>query len=178
MGQTSLYVALVPPPSLQAALAIPSGRTPDQIHLTLAYLGEASDYTPEELDTLAASLATFAASQSPLAGRVTATGRFPASVTSKGRDVLWRNVEIPHLNELRTALVTHLTAQGFAPYADSQFVPHITIAFLPPLTPFNLSFRSQIWETSALTLFAGARVLAFPFLSPALEVSSPTPPTC
>ena len=174
---SSVYVALVPPAGRSLALALKGGREPNQIHLTLAYLGLATDFTPERLDALRICLSRFVSTQSPLDGFVTTPGRFTAGVATKGRSVLWRAVEIEGLDEMRASLVAHLASSGFPLATTLPFVPHLTLAYTTPDAPLPDAPPPLPWSPTHLTLFAGTVQTAFPFQKPPL-LSTPSELIC
>ena len=171
----SVYVALVPPESLQSALALPFGIPPQDIHLTLAYLGHSRSFSPSRLDHLASILEAFATSVPALSGTITASSRFDPSGPSGGREVLWRAVEMPALASFRASLVTLLANQGFHIAGDfPTSPPHLTLAYLPPGIHFKFSPKPLPWQASSLTLINGSRATLFPFLVSPSEPSLPS----
>lgn len=131
-----LFVALRPPPEVRRALAaIQSGiegarwQTENQLHLTLAFLGEVDRHG---LDAAEQALATIVAP--PLDLTLTQFGTF--DTPRPGRiGTLWLGVEetrrpghVPGpLSDLARAIRTALRRAGLAPEARS-FRPHITLA--------------------------------------------------
>lgn len=66
---TGAMIALVPSEADAARLALEGWETPEQLHLTLFYLGEAADWTPEQQAHLISRVATAAQNLTPIAAR-------------------------------------------------------------------------------------------------------------
>jgi len=95
--------------------------TPENIHLTLKFLGSTSD---DVLPKISESLATLAASYSPFSIKVTGTGVFP-----KGRNprVIWVGTENSQiLLALKRDIEKAISSFGFQE-EDKEFRPHLTI---------------------------------------------------
>ena len=95
---------------------------PENIHLTLRFLGEVEEARLPELKRLCAEIA---AQCSSFSLRVKDTGYFP---NAKQPRVLWAGLagEVSLAQELQQRLEAGLTALGFAP-EDKRFKPHLTI---------------------------------------------------
>ncbi len=132
-----LFVALEPPDlvrrrltSLQGELRRAAGRAadevkwvpPDNVHLTLQFLGAVPE---ERLEAIQAALAQTAAESGPLDLAVTGTGAFPSARRAR---VLWAGVagDLAPLGALVAALGRHLAPLGFAP-EDRPFSAHLTL---------------------------------------------------
>lgn len=133
MPHTGAMIALYPPLSLAKALAVPGGEPADELHITLAYLGEAAELTMGQLDTIKAVVEAVARATEPITCRVSGLGRFNAP---EGEPEPWyASVDAPGLVELRTALVRALAANGIEIAADHGFTAHMTLSYLLPGTP-------------------------------------------
>jgi 2'-5' RNA ligase len=97
---------------------------PDQMHLTLHYVGEA------EVERTAAALGAVTAASFPLI--LEGVGRFSSA---DGAVILWAGVrETPELLGLHAAAAAALAEVGFRPEAR-RYAPHITLARCGPETP-------------------------------------------
>lgn len=167
-----VMIAAWVPPELAAELAIPGGEKPDQMHVTLAYLGKAVD--PAAIGFLQVAIARLASSSTPLAGSIGGLGRFNASSTTDGLDVLYAPVDVPGLSQLRANLVQVI--ESIVPIRrDHDFSPHVTLAYVavgeaPPLT----SIPTRAFRISEIELVIGGVRQAFqlgglaPLILPAL----------
>jgi RNA 2',3'-cyclic 3'-phosphodiesterase len=127
-----LFVAVVLPDVATTKLAalrpqpIPGVRLaqPDQMHLTLHYVGEA------EVERTAASLAAVTAPSFPLV--LEGVGRFSSADRAV---ILWAGVrETPDLLGLHTATASALADVGFRP-ESRRYAPHLTLARCGAETP-------------------------------------------
>lgn len=95
---------------------------PEQIHLTLAYLGKTGDV---ELDPVLLAARAAAAVLQPLTGTVNGMGTF----ANGDEHVLWAAPDIPGINEFRLAVTSALATHGLSPASNHGFTPHITVAY-------------------------------------------------
>jgi 2'-5' RNA ligase len=126
------FVALELPLTMRAALAktadglrasVPNIRwtDPQQIHLTLRFLGWT---TRERLGVLEGRLAALASAAPPLAARVSSLGLFPPSGRAR---VLWVGVALPPSGmKLQADCEAAAIASGFPP-ERRDFKPHLTL---------------------------------------------------
>ena len=122
-----LFVAIALPADLRARLAglqqgVPAARwvDPDNLHLTLRFIGEADGDQAQDLDAALSQVraARFAVT---LAG----IGRFGQGRRSRA---LWAGVEpVPELDRLRRKVEQAVQAAGFAP-EGRKFTAHVTLA--------------------------------------------------
>lgn len=143
------------PADLAAHLALADGEAPEDLHVTLAYLGRAFDLDVD-IGVIATALEQYAAKAAPLTGIVGGLGRFSASETSDGLDVVYASVDVPGLGALRAALVVALEAAGAEVNAKHDFTAHITLAYVP--TDSDLPIQAidpKPLAVSALALVVG-----------------------
>lgn len=130
---TGLMVAIWLDSDLASALAIPGGEALDQLHLTLCYCGDATAMSDvaiaRAIDRVAWAAECF---MGPLVGQIAGVGRFNASESSDGKDVVYANVDVPGLERLRQLIADMLTDIGCPPSANHGFTPHITLAYIEP----------------------------------------------
>jgi len=132
----AVMVAIYPPEDVARELAVPDGLSPDDMHVTLAYLGR--DLADETLVTASRVVASVAAQHQPLSGTVGGgLVQFPAG--DEGTPVC-APVDVPGLAELRYRLVEQLEAAGVEVASDHGFTPHMTLTYMqegedPPGVP-------------------------------------------
>lgn len=122
-----VMVALFPPPEVAKKIAHPGGSPAEDLHVTLAYLGEAKDLgvEPEELVEVIRAATEGAG---PLSGQIGGIGRFPD--TGEGTPT-WAPVDVPGLAELRTRILDALADSpvGDKIRRDHGFTPHLTLGY-------------------------------------------------
>lgn len=121
-------LALWVPDGVAAQLAVPGGLTPDEMHLTVAYVGDCADVDQGALLAAAAALA----GREPVAATVSGHARFTGG--SDG-DVIVALVDSPQLDVLRRDAETALAAQGIGIPSEHGFTAHITVCYLPSGAP-------------------------------------------
>lgn len=127
-----IMVALFPPREVADALAVPGGEPADELHVTLALLGDGPSYSAEDVIT---AVRQAVADSTPLSGHLGGLGMFPDS--GNGAPV-WAPVDVPGLESLRERIVTALDegATSGAVRRDHGYTPHMTLGYdLPSVTP-------------------------------------------
>ena len=133
---TGAMVALYPTPRVARSLAVEGGEPVRDIHLTLAFLGDAADQ--RDPAALADIVRGWAASTPILTGVVSGTGKFTA-----GPDpVTYVSPDLPGLPAARQRLVDALIAGGYEPSQDHGYSPHMTVGYDDlDIEPRNLKLR-------------------------------------
>lgn len=154
-----VIVALVPPPQVATVLADLGDEPADEIHVTLAFLGDSMGADeldgpdgPVTIERLNAMVAVFAASERSITARISGLGRFDLDA---GNEVTYASVDAPGLNELRARLVEYLQAGGAPVAMDHGFTPHATVQYHragegPTVLPEGLE-----WEVDSIELWWG-----------------------
>ena len=117
-------VAVFLPTDVAGQLAVYGGNDPSDLHVTLAYLGEADAVTVAKAAQVARSVASGFPS---LEGEINGLGAFTAG--DDGRHPVWASVDVPGLSEFRSALVDALEASGVPVSKDHGFAPHVTLTY-------------------------------------------------
>ncbi|MEV7512067.1 2'-5' RNA ligase family protein [Streptomyces sp. NPDC091201] len=119
-------VALYPPPAVAERIAHPDGSPAGELHITLAYLGDA-DQLPGHPDDLTHSVQAALAGVGPLSGSLGGIGRFP---DHGGGTPTWVPADVPGLAELRQRVVERLAYDyPKALRTDHGFTPHVTLGY-------------------------------------------------
>jgi 2'-5' RNA ligase len=119
-------IALYPHPDAAERLAMPDGEVPEQLHVTLVYLGKAADFTEEQRQAVH-DISSFAADYvPPLSGDWKAASTFGDG--SEAAKVL--EIDSPELHDLRAAIVSALDEAG-VPYDKKwpTYKPHMTLGY-------------------------------------------------
>ncbi len=131
---TGMMIAFMLDPDTASHLALPDGEPPQDMHVTLAFLGDKNDVTLN-IDQLKQELASFAAKAMPLEGTTGGLGRFTPSDSSDNLSPVIALVNVPGLVAWRAALVQRLSDTGVNVANDFDFTPHITLAYIDADVP-------------------------------------------
>ena len=115
-------LALYPPPPLADDLAVDDGLEPVDLHLTIAYTGDAADVDPEALKAAAAALAD----REPVQAVISGHARF----TGGEQDVIVALADSPQIESLRADALRVLDAAGIAVPSEHGFTAHCSLAYL------------------------------------------------
>jgi 2'-5' RNA ligase len=122
--QAHSIVCLVPPLELAAALAVPGGEEPHELHVSLVVMGD--ELTEEQADRIRQILPRLAHNTAPLVGEISGTGRF----SGPDRDVYYASPDVPGLAEFRQRVCAALDANGIDYFRSHGFTPHITLRYI------------------------------------------------
>ncbi|MFP3991003.1 2'-5' RNA ligase family protein [Streptomyces sp. E11-3] len=138
-------VALYLPASTATKIAHRDGTDPRDLHITLAYLGDAEEL-PGHPDDLAGIVAAALDGAEPLTGKIGGIGRFP---NSGDGEPVFVPVDVPGLSELRARIAGALAVSPLAEAlrTDHGFTPHVTLGYnlpadLPAVPPIPVAFET------------------------------------
>lgn len=122
---SGVMIALFPSPDVAQQLAQPGGEPAEDLHVTLAFLGDALQLANP--DALKQEVAAFAARTPPIAGTVSGVGHF----TAGPEPVTYASVDLPTLPAIRESLVSNLSWEDDLPSPSTEhgFTPHLTLAY-------------------------------------------------
>lgn len=122
-------IALYIPADVASKIAIAGGEEPASLHITLAYLGKGLS---DDQKKIAANVVRKFAGTIIDGIKVTlgGVGRFSASETTEGNDVVYLSVDSPAITRLHPWLISDLKEAGL-PIAETHgFSPHVTLAYI------------------------------------------------
>jgi len=153
------------PPVLARTLALPLyGAEPwDDLHLTLCFF---PDFALVDQARVQAIMQDVLAKRGSLPGEVAGFGRFSASESSDGKDVLYAALDIPGLEAMREDLVARLERAKQSVSHTHGYTPHVTLMYLAPDEP------TPIERIDHLTLRLNHLVLTSPDVAQPLRVSA------
>lgn len=161
----SVMIALYPPPAVVTTLAVPGGLPPEELHCTVAYLGDAVDVDLQAVLSAAAAVVNRAPIVGAIAGHAVFTG---------DDDVLVALVDSADLEWLRRDLVDSLAAQGIEINAEHGYTAHITRRYLGEDTMVSLPRAAPMPVAfGALSVVHGERRIDLPFAGDAGEAIGP-----
>lgn len=120
---TMAMVALFPDRKQAEELALPRGEKPEQLHVTLAFLGKTKGL---DFNKAKAAVEAWAKATPPLKGVLSGIGHFDLG---KGDVVTYRSVDLPDLPGPREQLVQGLDKAGTPASKAHGFTPHLTIDY-------------------------------------------------
>jgi 2'-5' RNA ligase len=164
-GHTGTMVALHLPRAVAEQVAIPGGESPESMHITVVYLGK--DLTEEQKSGALAAVRRISQKSGPIKAMLGGVGRFSASHTSEGKDVIYLSVDSPDLTRIRPQLLEELAAEGIVPSNAHGYVPHITLAYVATTarTPIK-RFPPVAVEFPCLSLTVADEKMLLPFTTP------------
>lgn len=143
-----IMVAFAPPPDIVDHLVQEDGEPPQQLHVTLLYVGKDEDFSDKELAKLPELVKQWSKTQRPLKARVQGAGTF---INGEREHVLWASVDIPGGTRVHDSLVDFLRGHGLAIEEDHGWIPHMTLSyekyhvrFLPKVQPMDWTIR-DVW---------------------------------
>ncbi|MFJ4902798.1 2'-5' RNA ligase family protein [Streptomyces sp. NPDC088727] len=148
-----VMVAFVPPCEIAEQLAREGGQPADDLHVTLAYLGNATDCTPEQLKLLPQIVSSWAMRQKPVSLRIGGSGKF--SNSHKGQHVLYASVDIPSGAQLHADLARYLQGHGYQLPSEHGWTPHLTLAYVDQHFRFMPHLDEHRWTAEYVVTEVG-----------------------
>lgn len=151
---TGIMVAFMIKPDVAAQLALPGGEPVEDLHCTLAYLGETNNGPVVEV-ALRDALAVFASSAQALRGQTGGIARFALSESSQGLSPIIALVNCPGLQEWRRKLVEIIESAGYHVASDFDFTPHITLKYIDsddPMPVDDIPVLPLVFDTICLAV--------------------------
>jgi 2'-5' RNA ligase len=118
----SSMLALYPPPEVAKALAVDGGLDPADMHVTIAYTGDAADVDRNQLRKAAKQLAK----RPPFKATISGHARF----TGGDQDAIVALVDAPELELLRADARKQLGKRGIAIPSEHSFTAHMTLKYV------------------------------------------------
>lgn len=152
-----VMVAMKLPLAVAEQLALEGGEPVEQLHVTLAYLGKTGVLSAGVLERAGVVVRAFAEQARPLEARVAGIGRFTASGGSN-LDVLVALVDAPGLGAMRAGLVELLDRAGVPASKAHDFMPHVTLAYLPRTEAWAVPEAPSVaWVMGAVSWYVGGK---------------------
>lgn len=152
-------IALYPPADIAEALAVDGGLPVSELHVTVAYVGNAADIDAEQL-LAAVKVLT---GRAPIAGSIAGHARFTGGET----DVAVALVDSADLEDLRRDLLDALTAAAIDVPRDHGYTGHLTQDYIDPDDEAPVDrIASMPVEFAALSVVHGTDRTDLPFEHP------------
>ena len=139
-------VAFYLPPDLAAQFALVGGEPVDQLHVTLAFLGDAADLSDEA--ALQALVAGWAARTPPISGEIGGVGLF----TAGPEVVTYLSLDLPALPAARQVLADALSDGGQPISGAHGFTPHCTLDYADRAAEVTASGEAVTFESVAVVV--------------------------
>lgn len=163
---SGVMICLVPPRDLLEKLALaddPDAEPVDQMHITMAYLGDGADL---DRPTVEQAVEEWAVRWGPLTGRIGGYGIF----LNNEDKVLVALIDAPGLEKAREDLIDTLAAHGIVAADDHGYTPHLTLKYsgeantpdVPDNPPEGVLGE---WQVEAVTLSWGDEWVWYEFTS-------------
>jgi 2'-5' RNA ligase len=141
---------------------IPNGENQEDLHFTICYCGDLDQYSQEQIQLAKMFVANACKLSKPLEGFISGLGRFSATESSDGKDVIYTSVDIPGLEDFRYNLNRGLKACGINSNKEHGFTPHITLAYVDSSEPTPIHrVRIQPLLFNNLTLDCGLKQIFY-----------------
>lgn len=165
-----IIVALGVPTLTARRAAIPGGLPADEMHVTLAYLGDAREHTDARPFLRLAGLLHNLAEHTPaVTAQFGGPGKFLG--VNKGQDAAYLNVDAPALPALREAVVRAVQEAGLTVDMTHGFTPHVTLRYQDPGQPHPRETPVEgKWAFPTLGLWIGGNRVQFPLQATARSV--------
>ena len=140
-----------------SSLAIKGGEDPDDFHVTLAYGHfDTNGHDEDDIAVRVRRAVDQVKVGIPDTIHFDAIGRFPASKSSDGKDVIYAQVAAGQLEEAHTFLLSMLKEEGIE-LEDTfpEYKPHMTLAYIDPGTEYELGEIDATGTTTQVMIGQG-----------------------
>lgn len=167
-NNTGMMIAFMLGSNTADQIALPNGEPIDEMHVTLAYLGDSREEPPQgklhplrTSENLSSVIRAFASASSPLQGVTGGLARFVNPGADK--DPVVATVNVPGLQEWRRRLINILELAGYWISDDFDYLPHITLSYIDPDDPMPVdSIENVPLQFNELCLVIGDDKQYFP----------------
>jgi 2'-5' RNA ligase len=149
-----VMVAFVPPREVAEQLSQHGGQMVDDLHITLAYLGNVADYTKEQLALLPQLVSAWAMRQKPVTIHIAGVGTFNNAY--KNQHVLWAHPDIPGGVQMHVSLADYLERYGYRLPSEHGWTAHMTLQYVDRHKRFMPQLPEVGWEATEVVTFVGA----------------------
>jgi 2'-5' RNA ligase len=163
-------IAIYPPPEIAELLAGPKATDEpmEELHVTLAYLGDAVDFDAQKRAEISTAIAAAVLASEPMEASVQGAGWF---VDNGDGPPQWYSINCVGLAAFRSILVETLTGMGIELGSDHDFVPHMTVRYgLPQVTEIPAGGEKP-WPVENVYLVMAGDRMSFPLGAPVADES-------
>jgi len=153
-------VALYPPIEIARKLAVAGGLPADDMHLTLAFLGDADAIDAAGRQRAELALRALALESPMLDATVNGLGRFMAHAENDNKECVIALIDSLDLPALRQKVVEALAKEGVPLPSAHGFLPHMTLSYvtpgagmaMPPLMTLQFRELHLVWGKEHITI--------------------------
>jgi 2'-5' RNA ligase len=163
-----VMIALFPSAVTAQQIAAVAGVTVpvEELHVTLAYAGGVDMLTDAQIAGAILAAKKVATYSEPLTGTINGLGRFNASQSSDGKDVIYAVVDLPGLDEVRKWLGKCMGDYEIQPIKNHGYTPHMTLAYIDTGTDSPISAMPTMpIRFDAISVAVGGRRVDYPLMS-------------
>lgn len=165
---TGVMVALYPSPELAAQIAAMDGveMPAEALHVTLTYAGKVDALTDLQVAGAIVAAQRVAVYNEPLTGTINGLGRFNASPSSDGKDVIYAVIDVPGLDDLRSSLGDCLEEYGIEPSETHGYNPHMALAYIEAGAESPIATMPTLpLQFNAISVAVGGKRVDYPLLN-------------
>jgi len=164
---TGVMVALFPSAEVAAQLSAMPGvdMPPGALHVTLAYLGKVDTLSDVQIASVIVATQKLAKYSEPIVGSINGVGRFNASGSSDGKDLVYAVVNLPGLDKMRSKLMEALDECDCEVSSEHGYTPHMTLAYVDAGSASPIDMLPTIpLRIDSLSIAVGGKRVDFPLL--------------
>ena len=153
-GHSGTFIGLNIPTEVTKKLVVDGGESADDMHITLFY---SKGLTADQINAVKEAMETLWDKDDPIPARVGGVGRFAASESSDGKDVIYASIDSAHLQKFRDFFINMLREGDPSVESTSEhgWTPHITIKYIEPGEKYDLRIEPIEFEISEYKFNAG-----------------------
>lgn len=124
---TGFFCGLKIPDEAASSLAVPGGEPAEKLHVTLLYQKE---WDADERKKVVTIIKKNSMKLLPIKASISELGRFPATESSDGKDVIYAQVDSPELHHFRELVMKAIEKAGLSNPQKFEYKPHVTLAYV------------------------------------------------
>lgn len=161
---SSVILALKPPPEIAQGMAVQDGLPPEELHITLCYLGDAADLENQK-ELILGITRQLAKTAAPLQMSFNGIGRF----VGDEEEAITIVPSCPELPAFRQAIARTLERLSIGGGNVHGFNPHLTLAYVEPGQQVDVPISTEQVPFNDLWVMWGDEQYSFPMVGEGLK---------